>query len=1030
LLALALVLSGCGSGGGSDGPAPEPVSAPSRATGLTAEAGDGEVRLSWTSIAAATRWDYRQRIGDGGWGAWNAVPGSGSGTTSHTVTDLDNGTAYGFQVRAVNLGGAGPASAEATATPVAPGVAVEIPDTNLRRVLERALRKAPGGTITDVDLRTLSRFGARDAGIHDLTGLEHATGLESLYLPGNNIVDLGPLASLVSLARLELGTGNRYALEIGNDVSDLTPLSSLVSLEFLELSHNAVSDISPVAGLRSLAHLGLSHNDVADLQPLSGLTSLARLDLYGNRVSDLTPLAALTSLQHLDLTRNRISDISALADLRELRVLWLYANAAADLSPLAGLTSLENLNVGSNGVVDLGPLSDLTSLTHLSIHNNHRIEDISALRGLVSLEVLILRGMPLSDMEPLSALTALRYLHMNHTRVEDLSFVAGLGELTNLYLWHTRVADLRPLAGLGKLEALTVSETEVEDLSPLANLTSLRQLGITNLSVDLTPLSELITLVSISQTSSTTKGVRPKVDISPLASLTNLVWLWASPLNGDLTPLTELASLERLYLHEPGTPFKNPTVLEGLSNLRELTLDHGGLGEIPPLAESAVLLELNLEGNQIDDLAPLAGREHLRVLDLDDNRVHDVAPLVENTGLGEGDTISLVGNPLGADALLTQVPELESRGASVAYDRDDFPDSPLRVLRDGAVSIEVDVDLATAGTADLDFVAYAEEFVSRFGDEFDVLLFLSALENTSDHADLPYHGVYHHVSNEVRGIGLGEIRQPPDNATRLKGLIHFPWLGALAYGPSLHEIMHVWANYGVETAYSSHWGFSSAEGQLGGFRLADLVDLGGCRWSAGSFGTISNGGNGVPYSPWELYLGGFVGPDEVPDLWVAAEGRWTGERTEAGQAIFEAEEHTTLTIDEFVETHGAREPDHASAPKEMRGAVIVLEDDDHRLHHWDDLLEHVRWLSHPGRDAAVRDMYNFYEATAGRGRLVLDGLLELRRDTPVSGVRALRLEQVCLVAGALPTNPVSLTRPTCGYAVSGGLRCGRRRATG
>ena len=820
-----------------------------------------------------------------------------------------------------------------------------IPDANLRGVLEQTLGKVSGATITDVDMRTLSAIRGDGKGIADLTGLNHATGLKRVVLNENDIVNLEPLVSLAALTRLEL-------------------------------RRNRVADISPLAGLTSLEHLNLSYNAVANLQPLSSLSSLGHLEFHYNRVSDTSPLAGL----------------------RQLRVLRMYGNAVADMSPLAGLTSLESLNVGGNGIVDLGPLSNLTSLTELLIHNNHRIEDVSALRGLVSLERLSLRGMLLSDAEPLSALTALRYLHMSHTRVEDLSFAAGMEELTTLYLWTTHVEDLRPLSALSKLELLSIGNTRVQDLSPLANLESLRRLWITGLSVDLTPLSELTSLVTLSQLDSTADPL-PKVDISPIAGLTNLASLWASPMYGDLSPLAGLTSLASLHLREPGTPFENPQALENLADLRELTLDHGGLAEIPPLAESAVLLELNLEGNNIEDLAPLAGREHLRVLDLDDNRVRDIAPLAENPGLGDGDTISLVGNPLGPDALRTHIPELESRGASVAYDRDDFPDSPLRVLHDRAASMRVDADLDTVRW-ELDLRAYAEEFISRFGDEFDVLLFLSALESTSDHADPPYAGVYHHVSSDVRGIGLGEFKHPPDNATRLNGVIHFPWLGALAYGPSLHEIMHIWANHGVETSYGAHWGFSSADGQLGGFRLDDLVDLGSGLWSAGSFGTIANGGNGVPYSPWELYLGGFVGPDEVPDLWVAPEGRWTGERTETGRAIFEAAEQSTLTVDEFVETHGAREPDHASAPKELRGAVIVLEDDDHRLHHWDELLEHVRWLSHPGPDAAIPDMYNYHEATGGRGRLVLDGLRELHRETPLARVPALRLIQVCPSPGA------------------------------
>ena len=1088
VLALALVLPGCGSGGGESPPTAPAVSPPPQATGLTAQAGDGEVALSWTAIAVATRWDYRLRIGDGGWGAWTAVPGGGSATTGHTVTDLENGTAYGFQVRAASAGGAGPASAEATATPVppvppaaegltatagdhlvelswtvlgeasgweyrmrigdgawgawtevpgsgpdttghsvtglangtaygfqvravnaggagprsleviaapfAPGVPVDIPDPNLRQALERRFGKEPGATITDMDMRNLSELRAESKGIHDLTGIEHATGLEKAYLARNTIVDLSPLAGLTSLEhlglsyndvvdlqplsgltslrRLNLGPEEtEYNRESSNRVSDLSPLSALGSLSHLELSFNEVSDISPLAGLASLEHLGLTYNDVFDLQPVSGLASLTRLALGGTRVSDLTPLSGLASLVHLELWRT----------------------AAADISPLAGLTSLEYLDLEFNEVVDVRPLGDLALLTDLYLSGN-RIVDVSVLGGLRSLEVLSLGANPVADVEPLAVLTSLRRLDLSEVRaVEDLSFVSRMAQLTHLYLSHTSVKNLGPVASLSQLETLSISETGVSHLSPLESLGSLRTLIMSGLSADLAPLAELTSLENIWQVGWRTDSGLPKVDIAPLAGLRKLEDLGVSPLYGDLSPLAGLASLEWLYLEEPGTPFENVHTLEGLTELLHLKMTQGGLDGIPRL-EAPELYFLNLQGNRIEDLVPLAGATAMLTLNLDDNRVVDIADLVANAGIGDGDSISLVGNPLGADALLTHIPELESRGVTVEYDRDDFPDSPLRMLRDEAVSMRVDADLDTAVVPDLDLAAYTREFLAHFGDEFDVLLFVSALPYRSDHADPRYAGVYLRVSNDVDGIGLDASEKPTYGSTRLKGVMHFHDLRALARGPSLHELMHMWANYGVQTSYDVHWGFSSAAGQLGGFRQEDLVDLGDGLWTAGSFGTYANGGNGLPYSPWELYLGGFIGPEDVPDLWVAAEGHWTGERTEAGHRIFEAAEHSTLTVEAFVETHGPREPDHVEAPKELRGAVIVLEDDDHQLRHWNVLLEQVRWLSHPGRHLGFDDLYNYHEATGGRGSLVLDGLLDLRRETP-PGARALRLEQVC-----------------------------------
>ncbi len=102
--------------------------------GFAAAAGDGQVVLSWTdpSDAAISGYEFRQRTppDTGSWGSWTAIASSTAATTTHTVTGLTNGTAYGFQVRALDGTLEGAASSEATATPAAatPGVAAATTD--------------------------------------------------------------------------------------------------------------------------------------------------------------------------------------------------------------------------------------------------------------------------------------------------------------------------------------------------------------------------------------------------------------------------------------------------------------------------------------------------------------------------------------------------------------------------------------------------------------------------------------------------------------------------------------------------------------------------------------------------------------------------------------------------------------------------------------------------------------------------------------------------------------------------------------
>ena len=104
-----------------------PATKPPKPTGVTVSGGDASVTLGWTSGgnggSAITKWQYLKEDG-GTWdGTWTDICETASdsncpSTTSHTVSDLTNGTAYKFKVRAVNAVGEGAESDEsASVTP-------------------------------------------------------------------------------------------------------------------------------------------------------------------------------------------------------------------------------------------------------------------------------------------------------------------------------------------------------------------------------------------------------------------------------------------------------------------------------------------------------------------------------------------------------------------------------------------------------------------------------------------------------------------------------------------------------------------------------------------------------------------------------------------------------------------------------------------------------------------------------------------------------------------------------------------------
>ena len=276
---------------------------------------------------------------------FTVVSGNGTLSVASTTTD-ENGRAestltlgpnQGINTVSVSAAGIeGIVTFSATAE-----VPVNIPDPNLRAAVENAIGVASGTPIFSVEMVRLTHLTARNANISDLTGLEHATHLKSLWLDGEEV-------------------GNRFLNS--NSVSDLSPLVGLIHLEELDLWENSVSDISTLAGLTNLTHLGLVGNNISDVSVLAGLTSLESLFLDGNSVSNLSSVTGLTNLTHLGLDGNTISDISTLADWTNLTWMRLNNNLISDLSPLVANTGLGS---GDTVYVQGNPLSYQSIHTHI-----------------------------------------------------------------------------------------------------------------------------------------------------------------------------------------------------------------------------------------------------------------------------------------------------------------------------------------------------------------------------------------------------------------------------------------------------------------------------------------------------------------------------------------------------------------------------------------------------------------------------------------------------------------------------------------
>ena len=91
-----------------------PVPPPAPVTDLTADGGDGEVRLSWSENPEADSYIVKRSNTSGG---PYTVLADQVAETSYTDTEVENGTTYYYIVTAVNASGESPPSDEVSATP-------------------------------------------------------------------------------------------------------------------------------------------------------------------------------------------------------------------------------------------------------------------------------------------------------------------------------------------------------------------------------------------------------------------------------------------------------------------------------------------------------------------------------------------------------------------------------------------------------------------------------------------------------------------------------------------------------------------------------------------------------------------------------------------------------------------------------------------------------------------------------------------------------------------------------------------------
>jgi hypothetical protein len=260
-----------------------------------------------------------------------------------------------------------------------------------------------------------------------------------------------------------------------------------------------------------------------------------------------------------------------------------------------------------------------------------------------------------------------------------------------------------------------------------------------------------------------------------------------------------------------------------------------------------------------------------------------------------------------------------------------------------------------------------------FADDFD---FVFVISNNTERPEGAAFGRFYNVKNEVAGIGLGIFDSTASYGSegQLQGIMHFPYRTGLWNGPGLHELAHNWGNYVCSTSARSHWGhtgFGGGKGQLGGYDLSTLEDLGGGNYRAQSFGTIANGGNSLPYNDVELYLMGLVDAVEVADIAPATNAVST--ERDSNYQNFTADSVDRQTFTQFLASKEipTRSP-AASVGQDFRVLTVLISNDEITEAEMLQASDQIQRISAQGDDGSR--LYNFNEATGYRATLTAGNL--------------------------------------------------------
>lgn len=487
---------------------------------------------------------------------------------------------------------------------------INIPDLNLKRVINEKLGKSKNADITKAELESIENIWLQDEKVTNLEGLQYCINLKTLSMRYNNISNLSPLSGLDNLQHIDLAH---------NTITNIDSLNSLKNLNKLILSYNNISNISSLKNFNSLQQIEMADNKIVDISALSQLTNLTSLDLSWNSITNIQPLANLNNLSGLNLSNNKIKDITYLSKLSNLSCAYLSGNNIENVE-LNSLINLSALDLSNNKIINLS-LKNMPQLGNdyfgLDLSNNKNMKSVEMI-NLPCVSTIDFSNNQISDIT-LENLTNLYDVNLNNNKISNLSGIdlSKSKVLNTLKLSNNQISNLKGIkfTDSESFYHLDLSNNNLNDISSLPKINAQVILLNNNKLNDINSLSKLTNITCLYLSNNNIK------DINALSKLTDLIYL---ELNNNqinnISPLYKLLNLSELSMS--GNEIKDISSLSNLS-LTSLNLSDNKISNITPLKNMKIptyRLEISLDRNAID----INGKEAREVISTLKNRGYKV----------------------------------------------------------------------------------------------------------------------------------------------------------------------------------------------------------------------------------------------------------------------------------------------------------------------------------------------------------------------------------------------------------------------